>query len=148
MARTAESPHGPAGRVQATSEVEVDDPSGLLALAGPRNEKLKVLQREANVAVGLRGNRVLLEGDAENVALAERFLADAAALLGHGIQLEATDIARALHVLRGEPSVQLRDVFDDVLRLERGRRPVGPRGLAQKRYIESIRAHDLTFGRR
>jgi phosphate starvation-inducible PhoH-like protein len=27
-----------------------------------------------------------------------------------------------------------------------GRRPVGPRGLAQKRYVESIRTHDLTFG--
>ena len=27
-----------------------------------------------------------------------------------------------------------------------GRRPVGPRGLAQKRYVEAIRTHDLTFG--
>jgi len=146
MARTAESVHGPADRVQATSEVEVDDPSVLMALAGARNEKLKVLEREAHVAVGLRGNRVLLEGDAENVALAERFLSDAAALVGQGIQVHATDIARALHVLRGEPNVRLRDMFDDVLPLDSGRRPVGPRGIAQKRYIESIRAHDLTFG--
>ena len=56
------------------------------------------------------------------------------------------DIARALRVLRSEPHVQLRDMFDDAVQLGGGRRPVGPRGLAQKRYVEAIRSHDLTFG--
>jgi phosphate starvation-inducible PhoH-like protein len=37
-------------------------------------------------------------------------------------------------------------MFDEVVSVGPGRRPVGPRGLAQKRYVEAIRAHDLTFG--
>jgi phosphate starvation-inducible PhoH-like protein len=37
-------------------------------------------------------------------------------------------------------------MFDEVVSVGPGRRPVGPRGLAQKRYVEAMRAHDLTFG--
>jgi len=132
-------------RVQSSSELEVDDTRILLALAGPRSERLKILQREAGVTVGLRGNKILLEGDAENVALAERFLAETAALLRQGVDVQAGDIARAVRMLRSEPHIQLRDMFDGVVTLG-GRRAVGPRGLAQKRYVESIRSHDLTFG--
>jgi phosphate starvation-inducible PhoH-like protein len=148
MARTAEhTNHVLASEpVKATSELEVDDSHVLFALAGPRNEKLKALEREAKVAVGLRGNKILLEGEAESVALAERFLAETAVLLRQGVDVATPDIARALRVLRSEPHVQLRDMFDDALHLGRGRRPIGPRGLAQKRYVEAIRSHDLTFG--
>jgi phosphate starvation-inducible PhoH-like protein len=124
----------------------VDDTRVLLALAGPRNERLKILEQEASVSVGLRGNKILLEGDAENVALAERFLAETAALLKQGVDVQASDIARAVRVLRNEPHVQLRDMFDDSVPIGGGRRAVGPRGVAQKRYVEAIREHDLTFG--
>ncbi len=139
-----QGPH-PSTGVQSSSEVEVEDTRVLMALAGPRSERLKVLEREAGVTVGLRGNKILLEGDAENVALAERFLAETAALLRQGVDVQSSDIARAVRMLRSEPHVQLRDMFDDAVNVG-GRAPVGPRGLAQKRYVESIRSHDLTFG--
>jgi phosphate starvation-inducible PhoH-like protein len=146
MPRPVEQPHGSTDRVQAVSELEVDDAHVLLALAGPQNDKLKILEREANVTVGLRGNKIFLEGDAQNVALAERFLAETAVLLRQGVEVRTNDVARALRALRSEPHVQLRDMFDDVVALGGGRRPVGPRGLAQKRYVESMRTYDLTFG--
>jgi phosphate starvation-inducible PhoH-like protein len=146
MPRFAEQPRDPAKSVQASSELEVDDTGVLLALAGRDSEKLKILERETGVAVGLRGNTILLEGNAVDVALAERFLAETALLLRTGVDVHPGDIARALRVLRSEPHVQLRDMFDDAVQLGAGRRPVGPRGLAQKRYVESMRTHDLTFG--
>jgi phosphate starvation-inducible PhoH-like protein len=146
LPRPVEPPQSPADRVQAISELEVDDTRVLLALAGPQNDKLKVLEREANVTVGLRGNKILLEGDAQNVALAERFLAETAGLLRQGVEVHSNHVARALRALRSEPHVELRDMLGDVVPLGGGRRPVGPRGLAQKRYVESMRTHDLTFG--
>jgi phosphate starvation-inducible protein PhoH and related proteins len=146
MPRPAEQPPVQHGTVKATSELEIDDTRVLLALAGPRNEKLRALERAANVSIGLRGNKILLEGTAESVALAERFLAETAGLLGQGVDVQTADIGRALRLLQSEPHVQLRDMFGDVVSLGSGGRSVGPRGLAQKRYVESIRTHDLTFG--
>jgi phosphate starvation-inducible protein PhoH and related proteins len=132
--------------VKTSSEIEIDDARALVGLAGPNNEKLKVLEREAGVAVGLRGHKILLEGDAAEVALVERFLVEAVSLARDGVDVHASDVSRALRALRGEPHVTLRDMFDDTVTVGSGRRAVGPRGLAQKRYVESIRTHDLTFG--
>jgi phosphate starvation-inducible PhoH-like protein len=146
MPRRAEDLRPVPEGVKASSELEVDDTRILLGLAGPSNEKLKVLERETGVAVGLRGNKILLEGEAGDVALVERFLVEAVALARQGVDVQGNDVARALRALRGEPHVTLRDMFDDVVSVGPGRRPVGPRGFAQKRYVESIRTHDLTFG--
>ena len=99
------SPSLPADPVKATSEVEVDDTRVLLALAGPRNEKLKALEREAGISVGMRGNRILLEGAAEEVALAERFLAETAVLLRAGRRrADGRRRARAARCCKSEPA--------------------------------------------
>src|SRR5579862_1064632 len=134
MGRRAEEIRPVADGVKASSELEVDDARVLIALAGPNNEKLKALERAAGVTVGTRGHKILLEGSAADVALAERFLVEVVALAREGVDVHPSDIARALRALQSEPHVTLRDMFDEVLALAPGRRPVGPRGLAQKRY--------------
>jgi phosphate starvation-inducible PhoH-like protein len=146
MGRRAEEVRPVADRVKASSELEVDDARVLIALAGPNNEKLKALERAAGVTVGTRGHKILLEGRAADVALAERFLVEVVTLAREGVDVHPNDIARALRALQSEPHVTLRDMFDEVVSAAPGRRSVGPRGLAQKRYVESIRTHDLTFG--
>jgi phosphate starvation-inducible PhoH-like protein len=135
-----------AGNMNSTSEVEIDDSATLLALAGPRNERLKVIERELSIECGQRGNTIFLRGPAESVTLAERYFAEAAQLHRQGIQIAAHDVGRALKALEAEPRASLRDLFDETVTTGPGRRPIGPRGLAQKRYVEAIRSHDLTFG--
>ncbi len=132
--------------MNSTSEVEIDDSATLLALAGPRNERLKVIERELSIECGQRGNTIFLRGPAESVTLAERYFAEAAQLHRQGIQIAAHDVGRALKALEAEPRASLRDLFDETVTTGPGRRPIGPRGLAQKRYVEAIRSHDLTFG--
>src|SRR5277367_681923 len=141
-ARTADAP----ADVKVTSDVEIEDTNVLVGLTGPRGERLKAIGRELSIECGLRGNTIFLQGPAESVVLAERFFAEAADLWRQGVQIGASDVGRALRMLQSDSRVSLRDMFDDVVTLGLGRRPVGPRGLAQKRYVESIRAYDLTFG--
>jgi phosphate starvation-inducible PhoH-like protein len=146
MPRFAPESEGRPGDVKATSEVEIDDTAVLLGLTGARGDRLRALERELGIECGLRGNTVFLRGGAEPVALAERFLSEAAALLRQGVQLATDDVARAVHLLRTEPQLRLRDVFDQAVPLGSGRKPIAPKGLAQKKYVESIRTHDMTFG--
>jgi phosphate starvation-inducible PhoH-like protein len=131
--------------VGVNAEVEVADTAVLMALSGPHNELLKVLGEETGVGVGLRGNSILLAGEPERVALAERFLGEAAALIKNGTELDANDYIRGLRTLRSDPMLRLRDLFDEVVLVTPRHRPITPKGLAQKKYIEAIRTHDLTF---
>ena len=134
------------GHARVTSELELDDARVLLALCGTRNEALPFLEREAQIEASVRGHTILLAGKAANVALVERYLVEAAALARQGVHVERADIGRALRMLREGEGTHLSDMFDESIAVGPGRRPIGPRGLAQKQYVEAIRAHDLTFG--
>jgi phosphate starvation-inducible PhoH-like protein len=129
-----------------TADVEVLDTATLVALAGPGNENLKVVSRALSIDCGVRGNTIRLAGDADHVAVAERFFAEAAELLRSGTTLDAADYTRGVTALRDDPTLSLRDLFEDVVLISARRRPINAKGLAQRRYIQAIRSHDLTFG--
>lgn len=131
--------------VGVTAQVEVSETPVLLALSGPNGQLLRVLGEEIGIEVGLRGNAILLSGDAERVGLAERFLAEAASVIRSGTKLDTADYVRAVRALRADPTMRLRDLFDEVVLVTPKHRAITPKGLAQKRYIEAIRTHDLTF---
>jgi phosphate starvation-inducible PhoH-like protein len=132
--------------VRISADVEVLDTATLIALVGPGNEYLKLLARTLGIESGVRGNTIHLAGEAEKVALAERFLAEAAQLIQSGTSLDPQDYARGLQALRDDPGTSLQELFEDVVLITARRRPITAKGLAQKRYIQAIKTHDLTFG--
>jgi phosphate starvation-inducible PhoH-like protein len=105
------------------------------------------IARSTGVALHLRGNEVILTGEAGEVALVERLLRQMYALAKGGTPLSPADLSRGLEVLRRNPGADLRGVFEDVILTKSGsRKPIAPRSLAQKRYVDGLRRHDLTFG--
>ncbi|MDC3952268.1 PhoH family protein [Polyangium jinanense] len=132
--------------IRITADVEVLDNTTLVSLAGPASEHLKSVARTLGIDASLRGNIIRLAGDADSVALAERFLAEAAQLLRSGAVLDAQDYVRAVQALREDPALTLRELFEDVVLVTARRRPVTAKTIAQKRYIQAIRTHDMTFG--
>jgi phosphate starvation-inducible PhoH-like protein len=132
--------------VRITADVEVLDNTTLVSLLGPGNENLKVVAKALGIDSSVRGNTIRLAGDADSVALAERFLAEAAQLLRAGAVLDPQDHVRAVLALREDPALTLRELFEDVVLMTARRRPITAKTIAQKRYIQAIRTHDLTFG--
>ena len=63
-----------------------------------------------------------------------------------GAPISPEDIGRAAVALRADKGVDLRDVFHDTILVAGRARPIAPKGLAQKRYVDAIRAHDIVFG--
>jgi phosphate starvation-inducible PhoH-like protein len=129
-----------------TAELELNDPRAMLSLTGPGNAHLKALEENLGVDLGSRGNVLRLGGKAKNVALAKRFFGQLEELVSEGVKLEGKDHARALHALREDDKLHLREIYAEVVLLNTRGRPVKPRGLAQKRYVHNMRNHDLTFG--
>jgi len=132
------------GRTNA--DVEVTDTEILMALLGQGNKHLRRLSRAIEIEAGVRGNVIHLSGEADRVVLAERFLAEAATLLSSGVELTGHDLERGLGAMRDDPSVSLKEMFGDVALYTSRRRPIVAKGLAQRRYLNAIRNHDLTFG--
>ena len=124
-------------------------PGALQALFGtPASTRRAVAEgeRATGVSVSIRGGEVTLRGDEAACATVEAGLRQAYELGTRGQPLRPEDLGRALAVMSADPDGRLESCFGDVLITRRGGRPVTPRSLAQKNYIDMIRQRPLTFG--
>ncbi len=129
-----------------TAEIELSETSALRQVTGPGNVNLKMLQKHLGIELGSRGNVLRLGGDADKVELAQRFFVQMNELASEGIKLDGQDHVRALHALREDSELHLRDIYSDVVLTNARGRPIKARGLAQKRYVHAMRTHDIVFG--
>jgi len=129
-----------------SAEVEVEDRELLMALTGTSSDRLRIFERTLGLSVGLRGETLLLQGDAGSVALAERVVSELLDVMSGGTVVQDVDVEGSIGLLRRHPEVKLRDVFAPIA-LSAGRgKQVCPRGLAQRHYVQAIRDDDVVFG--
>jgi len=131
---------------EATHRVELDDSQLAQTLAGVQNENLKLLERRAGVRISNRGSTLTVVGDEPKVLLAERVIRELYGLLRAGYPLYPEDIDQATKVLSSKKDVSLKEIFLDTVFISNRNRVIAPKGLAQKRYIDAIRTHDIVFG--
>ena len=127
-------------------KMALDDNVASQMLYGQRNENLRQVERETGAGVHSRGNELTLVGEAEAVQLARALLEQLYAMARRGRPLGPEDVTRAASMLRQDSSTEIDDVFDDTVLVSSRARPIAPKGLAQKRYIEAIRKDDIVFG--
>jgi phosphate starvation-inducible PhoH-like protein len=128
-----------------TAEVELSDPRALLSITG-NGSALKSLEQELGIELGSRGNVLRIGGQPDKVAFAQRFFEQMEELALEGIKLDGQDHRRAVHALRADATLHLRDIYSEIVLTSARGRPIKARGLAQKQYVHAMRTHDLTFG--
>ncbi len=141
MARTARSDPAPS----ITADLEVEDRDLLVELTGPEGVHLAAIQREYGVSVGVRGNRLILRGAPDEVAAAQRGLAQVLAQMARGTLEGDHDIARAIRALHDDPALSLAELMSEPVLVAR-RRTIVPKSPAQSAYVRAIHEHDVVFG--
>ncbi|MDQ2643144.1 MAG: PhoH family protein, partial [Myxococcota bacterium] len=134
------------GNTSYSANLEVDSTPVLMALAGPQSALLSEVAKESGAEISLRGNTIYLAGDEADVRLAFRFLSDAVELVGRGFGVAPNDVAGSLRGLRDDPNRSLTELLDETILITARKKPVLPKSDGQRRYVEAIRTHDLTFG--
>ncbi len=128
-----------------TAKVNLGDNAVAQAVCGNHNENLKLLERRLGVRVGMRGTDLTLSGSPEEVSFAARLIDELAGMARAGRSLYLQDVEQAIKVM-GQGEERVRDLFMGPV-LNRGTgRQVSPKSLAQKRYVDAIRNHDIVFG--
>ncbi len=129
-----------------SSQVAFDDNRLLQLLAGEQNAHLKIIEKELDVQVHLRGNQLTISGARSDVDVVERLLHELADLLRGGYPLFESDILFAIQILSDNIGRSLRDVFLDQVFIASNKRTISPKSIKQKEYIEAIRGYDVVFG--
>jgi phosphate starvation-inducible PhoH-like protein len=112
-------------------------------LAGIGDAVLDSLRERLGCTLLLRGNRLTLEGDGEQVAAARAVVDELVELIEGGHDIGPDTVGAVLAAL--DQAADIRDVFEDVVWRHRGKK-IAPKTVTQKRYVDAIRAHTITFG--
>ncbi len=128
------------------AKLAFEDADALKVLCGQSSRALKLIEREVGAELHLRGNEITVEGDESVVALAQTALTQLYELARRGHALAGDDVIRAVRVLRADRKADLRSIFSDTILVPKNSRPITPKGLAQKRYVDAIRRDDIVFG--
>ena len=121
--------------------------NGLAQLVyGQSDTNLRALEDEIGVEVHARGNRVRIKGPELEAKLAKRVLLDLYEMARAGIEIKEENVVQALRLGLDDASVGVKSLFDGTAVRVGRRRRIIPRTPNQRRYIEMIRASDMTFG--
>ncbi len=127
-------------------QVIFDDNRLLQLLAGEQNANLKIIERQLDVQVHLRGNQLTVTGARADVEVGERLLNELADLIRDGYPLYESDILFAIQILSDNINRCLKDIFLDQVFIASNKRAISPKSIKQKEYIEAIRSYDIAFG--
>ncbi len=128
------------------AKLAFEDSDALRSLCGQNNQALKLIEREVGVGLHVRGNEITIDGDDAAVSIAAAALTQLYEFACRNQPLGSDDVVRAVRVLRADKDARIRDIFSDTILVPRSSRPITPKGLAQKRYVDSLRKNDIVFG--
>jgi phosphate starvation-inducible protein PhoH and related proteins len=111
-------------------------------LAGVGDGVLETLRDRLRCTIRLRGNRLMIEGEEERVAEARAVVGELVELVEGGHEIGAATVDAVLGVL--EQGEDVHEVFEDVIWRHRGKK-IAPKTVTQKRYVDAIRGHTVTF---
>ena len=113
-------------------------------IVGPADEILHVVQDAFAARITVRGDTIVLEGDPLEVQSLTALFSDLIKLVEGGGEPTLEYVRHAIDLLRtAEFSPQA--LREDILLTYRGR-AIRPKTAGQKRYVDAIREHTLTFG--
>ena len=130
-------------------ELLFDKPQALVQLFGQYDQNLVALENRLGVYITARGNRVGLEGSAEQVAIARDVLNDLYHRIGRGEEVD-TGLVDAAIAMADQPHL------DGIIRAEIGggapsvmirtrKKTIVPRTPAQAHYMRALTSHEMIF---
>jgi phosphate starvation-inducible PhoH-like protein len=110
----------------------------------PRN--LQSLEEHLGVKAVARENWIKLDGAEDAVGKAKELFQSLEGSLKNGGTVRQREFTQALNVVKNEGVPALRALFSDRITTSAKKAPVTPKTLGQKKYVDAIRTHDVTFG--
>jgi phosphate starvation-inducible PhoH-like protein len=111
-------------------------------LAGVGDSVLNTLRDRLSCTILLRGNRLTIEGDDQHVAEARAVMDELVELVEGGHEIGPGTVDAVVGAL--DQAEDIRDVLEDVVWRHRGKK-IAPKTVTQKRYVDAIRDHTVTF---
>lgn len=126
--------------------ISVDRMEQAVSLFGSFDENVKLIESHYNVKIVSRGSELKISGDAENVAKATRAVNGLLMLINRGEALSEQNIRYVLSLVNEGNEDKLSEITGDCVCITAKGKPIKPKTLGQKKYLEAIKNNTITLG--
>ncbi|MBE5883183.1 MAG: PhoH family protein [Lachnospiraceae bacterium] len=113
---------------------------------GMQDAYLKKLERDFKVTVVDRNGQVVVTGEAQNVGRASRVLQQLTIISERGNDIEEQSVDYAIEMGKEEQEAVLTEIDSDCICHTINGKPIKPKTMGQKAYVDAIRKNMIVFG--
>ena len=118
----------------------------MVAVVGPQDANLRTIEAAfPSVNITVRGNEITLRGPHDDCAKLENLFNELMVVIRSGNILNVEAVSRAIEMLEHKPADHPAEVMSLNIVSNRGR-TIRPKTANQKRYVDAIEDHTITFG--
>jgi len=129
-----------------TSTLHYDNARIAQQLFNNNPKNLQMLEARLGVKATSRDGWIKLDGDEAGVATATGLFQSLENAVKAGVVVRNRDFAYALNTVASDGAEALNGLYSLTLQTSTRKPSVNPKTLGQKRYLEAIQNHDITFG--
>ena len=126
--------------------INVDRMEQTVSLFGSFDENIRLIEANYNVKVISRGSEIKVNGDAENVSKAVRAINGLLTLINRGEALSEQNVRYVLSLVNEGNEDKLCEMTGDCVCITAKGKPIKPKTLGQKKYLECIKNNTITLG--
>ena len=115
-------------------------------LFGSFDENIRLLETEFQVQVVNRGGEIVVSGEPENVMLAVKAVQALLTLSNKGENISDQHVRYVIGLVRSGQAERISELTQDVICITSKGRPVKPKTIGQKEYVNAIMKQTVTIG--
>ncbi|NLM84036.1 MAG: PhoH family protein [Clostridiales bacterium] len=130
----------------AETTMSVDRLEHIISVFGSFDENLRLIENELGVRITDRNSEISISGDVEQIDLAERTVEGLLSLAARGETIDSGSVRYVLGLVRSGKDDQIQNLARDVICITAKGKPIKPKTLGQKAYVEAISKNTITLG--
>ena len=116
-----------------------------IALFGLNDQNISVIEQECSVHIALRGNHLVIQGDPDRLAFAEKTVQILFDMIQHNETVDRLRIRYVISMIRDGNADRIEESLKKVIAITHRGKQITCKTLGQQNYIETIRKNTLTF---
>lgn len=130
----------------AEQSISIDRMEHAVTLFGSFDENVKLIEHEYGVGVISRGSELKVTGEPEAVNKATRAINGLLMLINKGEALSEQNVRYVISLVNDDSEEKLTEITGDCICVTAKGKPVKPKTLGQKKYIEAIKNNTIVLG--
>ena len=118
----------------------------IINVFGSFDENIKLIEHELDVSVVSRDDQLKISGEAENVLYAVKAVQGLLGLAGRKETITEQNVRYIINLVKAGNEEHINDIARDVLCVTAKGKPIKPKTLGQKRYVDAIKKNTITLG--